>query len=529
MSATYGRLAGPVGGVHPVVLNRRLHSLLLVGLSVLLPLAIALPVTLTDSHPSFVLAFALVVGAVAIVALVTNKRLEVTVTVVALYLGLLEGPVKLGSGGHSTASVVRDIVIWSVALGAVLRLLSSRQRIRLPPLSPWVIAFVLLVLADAFNPQTHGLTKVLGGFRQQLEWVPFFFFGYALMRSKRRFRQAFLVLGVIALANGAVSTYQTRLSPGQLASWGPGYRELAFGTVTAGVKGGLSGRAFSVEGESRVRPPGLGTDAGFGAGTGVLALTATLALLASVGLRRRWPIVLLFFGALAGIATGEGRLQVVGAVLAVLTFAILSFTAGGRVTRTLAVLIGVVVLAIPIGAVFVSAIGSGTFARYASLNPSNVSSNSRADGKVPSLAQIPKQLARAPFGIGLGSVGAAGGFGGLNQQEGLQQQNSSAETQYNFVSDELGIPGLLLFAGFSLRLIVLALRRLRGIADLELRLYLAAMFATFIAYTLMGFSGPTMASAAFGPFFWFCGGTAAYWFVAKRGRPAPPARVAEAV
>jgi len=44
--------------------------------------------------------------------------------------------------------------------------------------------------------------KTLGGYRQELEWVPFFFFGYLFVRSKRRLRKLFLLLGVIALANG---------------------------------------------------------------------------------------------------------------------------------------------------------------------------------------------------------------------------------------------------------------------------------------------------------------------------------------
>ena len=39
-------------------------------------------------------------------------------------------------------------------------------------------------LVEAFNPSTHGILKILGGFRQQLEWIPFFFFGYVVMRSK---------------------------------------------------------------------------------------------------------------------------------------------------------------------------------------------------------------------------------------------------------------------------------------------------------------------------------------------------------
>ena len=520
MNAVPGRIAGVPGGMHPAVFNRRLRDLGLLALTALIPLVLALAISIGEPKASLLLALALVIGTVAIVALLTNRRLEVSVALLALYLGLLGGPVKLGSGGHSTASAVRDVLIGAVAIGAVMRLLASRQRIKLPPLSGWVFAFVTLVLVEALNPNTHGLQKALGGFRQQLEWVPFFFFGYVLMRSKRRFRQFFIILGVLALANGVISTYQTRLSPAQLASWGPGYRELAFGTVTAGGNG-LTGRAFSVEGHARIRPPGLGTDAGFGAGVGVLALTATLALLASRGLRRRWPVVLMCFGALAAVATGEGRLQVVGAVLAVLIFAALSLSAGRRASRPIAVLLGIVVIAIPIGAVFVSAVGSGTFGRYSSLSPESVSSGSN-DGKVASLNSIPKQISRAPFGLGLGSVGAAAGFGGVTAKEGVEIQHASAETQYNFVADELGILGLLLWVGLSVRLVVLAVTGLRRIPDLEVRVDLAAMFATLIAYTLMGFAGPTMASAAFGPFFWFAAGTAAYWFIAQRRRTPEP-------
>ena len=52
------------------------------------------------------------------------------------------------------------------------------------------------------------------------------------------------------------------------------------------------------------------------------------------------------------------------------------------------------------------------------------------------------------------------------------------------------------------------------------------MFAAFIAFTIMGFDGPSAASVAFGPFFWFSLGIAAYWFVGpgrhadERGRVA---------
>jgi hypothetical protein len=60
--------------------------------------------------------------------------------------------------------------------------------------------------------------------------------------------------------------------------------------------------------------------------------------------------------------------------------------------------------------------------------------------------------------------------------------------------------------------IVLVARRLRRIGDVELRLSLAGVFATVIAFTIMGFVGPTMSDLPFGPYFWFAVGIASYWF-----------------
>jgi hypothetical protein len=492
--------------VHTAVLGRRLQELARVTIAVLIALAIALGVAVEMPNPNYLLLFAGLVGAVGIVVLIVSARLQVTVAVLALYLGLLGGPVKLGIGGHELGSVIRDVLIAAVSVGAIARLIVKRERVRLPPLSGWVLAFVAVVVVEAFNPRTHGLLHVAGGFRQQLEWVPFFFFGYLVMRSRGRFRRMFVILGVLALANGAVATYQTRLTPPQLASWGPGYKELVLGGSE-----GLGARTYAdSEGESRVRPPALGTDAGFGGGVGVLALAGSIALVAMTRGRRRWMAVLLCLGALVAVVTSLGRIQVVNAVLAMSMFALLSASAGRRMTRPLAALLGVLALALPFGAVFISATGSSTFSRYESLTDGQISRSGK-DTKTATLLHIPGQIAAAPFGIGLGSTGPAGGFGGTfsNLVEG---HRVSAETQYNFVTDELGVLGLVVWVGLSASVILLVVRGLRRVRDVELRIYLAAAFAPFISYTIVGVSGPTMAGAAFGPFFWFAVGIAAYWF-----------------
>jgi hypothetical protein len=519
--------------VHPAVLNRRVRELGLTAFTTLMAVALGLGISIEIAKPSLAALIAIACAGAGLVFLLVNKRLEVSVVMVALYLGLLEGPVKLGSGAGRTGSALRDVLIAAVALGALIRLSKSREKVSMPPMAGWVFAWAGLVLAEAFNPKTGGISKALGGFRQQLEWLPFFFFAYALVRSKRRFRQMFILLGVVAFANGIVGTYQTRLSPGQLASWGPGYRELVYGTETEeGVKKGTKGRVFVSEGVAHVRPPALGTDAGFGGGVATIALAPLLALLIVGGLRKKWPIFVLLLGALASVATGLGRLQVVGSVLALMFFVGLSFSLGGRLTRSLAVLLGVLVLVIPVGAVFVSALGGSTFARYASIAPENIGSGTK-DTKKSDLNQIPSLVERIPFGAGLGRVGAAAGFGGAVHEEVLEKKGFASDTAYTFELAELGLPGLILWVSLTITLLFLMLSRLRRIRDTEIRIYLTALTATLIAFTLIGFSGPTMESGALGPFFWATAGIAAYWFLGPgwkeqtRPRPGKPRTLAE--
>jgi hypothetical protein len=503
---------------HPAVVDRRIRELVLLGAAALAAVAIALAVAISVRQPRLIVALALIAGATAVIALMLNPRLELSVALLGLYLGLLDGPVRLGlggAGGSEGVSAARDVLILAVALGAILRMAAKKEKLRLPPLSGWVLAFALLVLVEAFNPKTAGVLKSLGGFRQQLEWVPFFFFGYALMRSKDRFRKFFLILGVITLANGIVATYQTQISPAQLASWGPGYKSRLEGSLKEGaersgrvvVKTGA--RKYVHEGEAFVRPMALGSDSGRSGGLGVIALPCALALLAIAPLRKRWVGVLLCLGALVGIAASLGRLQVVGSLLAVLAFIGLAIIAGRKVSRPIAALLGVACLAIPLGVGFLTVARSGAFSRYetlASLSPGSCSDCKRGD-----LSLIPHQLSVAPFGVGLGTVGAASGFGGRTTDL-IDGHGVSAETQYNFLADELGVAGLILWPAFVLTLILLAVRRLRRIADGELRILLAGLCAPLIAIVLMGFSGPISTSGALGPYLWFTAGVCAYWF-----------------
>ncbi|HTZ86921.1 MAG TPA: hypothetical protein VMB05_09660 [Solirubrobacteraceae bacterium] len=517
MNLSHPRLAGPVGAGHPAVRDRRIHDAAALGLTALIPAVVGLGVTLGIPHPNLPLVLGGIVAALIIIGLIVCTRLEVTVGLLVIYLGIIDGPLKLTTGGGEVTAAVRNVLIVAICLGVIMRMVVGREEVKLPPLSAWVLGFVAIVLVMAFNPKTHGVLHTLGGFRQQLQWVPFFFFGYALMRTKKRFRQLFVIVGVCALANGVVSTYQTGLSPSQLSTWGPGYQaKVQAGTV--GKKSSAS-RTYHSEGEVRVRPLGLGADAGFGGGLGVIALPFSLALFAIWHSRRRWIAVVLALGSLAAITTGLGRLQVIGSVLGVIAFALLASTAGRRVGRALGALLIVIVLAVPAGYVFVSAIRPGTFKRYEKIAPGQVAETAPTH-KSKTWEKIPEFLAKAPLGVGLGTVGAAAGFGG-KITELVEGHTVSAETQYNFIADELGAPGLLLWIALSIYVIVIVATRLRHTRDSDLAIALAGALAPFIALTLEGFSGPFTTSAASGPYFWFAIGVVAYWFGTGRYKLAP--------
>ena len=216
-------LAGGLGGDHPTVASRRHDEWLLSAITVIVPLAIAVAVAIAVPDPNFFLALGITVGMLGLVALAASARYEVTLTFLVLYFGLVDGVIKLETANQMVSSL-RDLMIAAICAGAIVRMIVRRDEIELPPLSGWVIAFVLLVAVEAFNPNTHGILKVIGGFRQQLEWVPFFFLGYLLMRSKDRFRKLFLLLGAIALINGAVSAYPDPADPRPAQRLGAGLR-----------------------------------------------------------------------------------------------------------------------------------------------------------------------------------------------------------------------------------------------------------------------------------------------------------------
>jgi hypothetical protein len=453
--------------------------------------------TIASAHVSQGLAFAGAVGLVMSLFLAFNPRIEISLAILALYLGLLDGYLKL-STGNSLATSARDIILYAIVAGALLRLAISSRRVRVPKYTAHVVLLVAVVLAQALNPGTPGMKAAIGGIRQHLEFVPLMFFGYAVMRTERRLKAFFLLLLIIVVANSVVAIVQYNMTPEQLATWGPGYAQSVLGT---GAFQG-AGRSFAAaNGDTLVRPFGLGSDSGVSGVLGWLAIAGALALMASRGGLRRslcGGAGLVF--CVIGIATSQSRSAVVSAVFAVIAFATLS-VASRQATRALATLLvgGLIVYG---GITAFAEHHRNSASRLGTLQGSSLAQTFNQNrGSAASLT--PKYAATYPLGVGLGRAGPAMGFGGSSS--GL-----NAENEPNLLIGELGTLGLVVFASLWLRILFDGVRAVRRTPALAARVYLAALVAALAAMTVVWSAASPTTSVPTAPYFWFVAGIIAW-------------------
>lgn len=437
----------------------------------------------------------------------THRRVDRSLAVLGLYLGLLDGYLKLRTGSPLT-TLGRDVLIAAIAGGALLRTLMAHKPLPLPPLGGLVLAFSAIVFLEMFNPAAPNLRAGVAGLRQHLEFVPLFFLGYAVMRTPRHLKVFAVILVLCAAAGGVVSYIQSTLTPEQLADWGPGYRERVFGTGTFTGAGRV---AFNDDGSIAVRPFGLGSDNGAGALAAALALPALVAMMLWSEGRLRYLTIPLAVGIALAVATSGSRAGLVIVFVSATAFAVLAVASRNALR---------VVMGVALGAVFV-------FAAFELLGPeTSTSKRARtvAPGKVlttyrvergSSAAKVADYAVRYPLGLGVGSVGPAGVlFGARERVEPL-----STETLWNFLVLEVGLAGLAVFLALLVSVLLLAITRIRRVPDQTLRLNLAAIAAPIFGLTAASFAGPTTLGVPAGPYLWFAAGVLSYWLVTAVAAP----------
>jgi len=431
-----------------------------------------------------------------------NRRVDLSLAALGLYLGLLDGYIKLRTG-NSLVTLARDILLVAISAGALLRAITSDTRLPLPPLGGLVVAFAFVVVVEMFNPSGRPLQGALAGLRQHLEFVPLFFLGYVFLRQETRLQKLLLILVVCAAIGGIVSYVQSTLSPEQFAQWGPGYRERIFGT---GVFTGAGRVAFGSSGETAVRPFGLGGDSGAGAAAAALALPALIALFMQARGALRITLIPCAVGIALAIATSGSRAALITVFVSAVSFGLIA-AASRNALRVIAGLAAGAVLVF--GAFEYLGSNASTTTRARTIAPSKALTTFSTE-RGSSVLKIGEYITEVPLGVGVGTVGpAASAFGRVS--EGIQVYN--AETEWNFLMIETGIVGLGLVLALNLRLMFLAMTRIRSIDKTTLRLQLAAISAPLFGLIAGGFAGPTTASVPTAPFIWLVCGVLSYWLI----------------
>lgn len=497
--------------------NLRANGLVGQGLTGLLVAAFAAGLTYLVTSRTTVLGVAAAVAVVGALWFASTRHAPLALALLMLYLGLLDGYLKLASGS-SLVTFARDILLYGIVAGQLARSLARRTPLPAPPLSGWILTFVVLVLVQLFNPADGSLSHSVAGIRQHLEFVPLFFLTYTFVRTTRALRAFVVLLLVIAAANSAVNWVQFHLTPQQLAGWGAGYAERING------QGGflLAGRTFNdTSGVTHTRPFGLGSDAGSGGLAAAFSVGAILAL-ASRFRKLRYLLLAVAMAIIvaAGVVTSEGRAAVIVSLVVAVAFGLVAAGSRGRLSTLLGAALVVTLAAVVVQSVLTTA-GSSAF-RYQGLSTSGIfQTTEQSRGR--SFAAIPYNLTHYPLGAGLGIGGPAAGLGGAPPASAA----ADTETEISFATLEIGIPGMLTIFGFTAVLFGLGLRRCRQEPDPEARVLLAAIVAPtagMLALYTIAAATPTTPT---GPYLWACGGIVAYWLVtrpaASRAAPAEPA------
>jgi hypothetical protein len=410
-------------------------------------------------------------------------------------VGLLDGFLRLKTG-DSSLTLVRDFILYAIVAGALARWLVSGAQVTPPPLTGWVLLWVAVVLVQIPNPGDKSLVHAISGVRPHLEFVPLFFFGFAVMRTKARLRAFLFALVVIAAINGVVGFIQFHLTPDQLASWGPGYRNRIQGV-------GVGARFFIDEfGAQRTRPFGLGSDTGFGGIVGLLAAPAVVVMIGLASRRRATALATLplAVGVVAAVITSQARVAVLGSVIAIVIYAALSTVSRRIVPLIVGLAVAGVLAVLAVGLVA----GNGSAFRYASITPDKALSTTYQSRKA-TFENVPLYIRKYPLGAGLGSVGP-GFSGSRGEDKGL-----NGESEFTYLLVEVGIPGLLVLLLFNLRVFAGSLRRIHKLEDPELRTLLAAVTAGLLALFVTWIIGPSTAAPPGSPYFWFVTGVLSYW------------------
>ena len=200
-------------------LRQRVAGVIPMALAAVIGIALAYQ----SPNPSYTGAFA-AVGVFAVSAwMLTSAKTHVTLAVLMVYLAVADGVIKNLSGSPN-ATLGRDVLLYAIAIGVLLKKIHRKEPFSAPPLTGWIVAFVAVVAVQLVNPADESWSHSLASVRPHLEFVPLFFLGYSVMRSRKRIKAFLIILIAVAAINGVVGLVQFGLSPDAAGQLGPGLR-----------------------------------------------------------------------------------------------------------------------------------------------------------------------------------------------------------------------------------------------------------------------------------------------------------------
>jgi hypothetical protein len=453
-----------------------------------------------------------VVVAFASLLLAVTRRFGLALAVYILYLGLADGYLKLATGSNAL-TLLRTVLLAGIAAASLLVLVVDRASPRVPRGGILALGIVMIALVEIANPANPSLIKPIASLRQEVEFIPLFFLGYAAVRTEGALQTLLLLLVGVGVANGIANLVQYNLTPEQFANWGPGYRERILGTAAA------SGRTFvDAAGTGRPRTFGLGTDAGSGGIAGMLSAGAALALLMRPRATgpRGTPTIIRTAAAAAlpfvvlAVVLSQTRAVVVATLVGLLVQAALTV----RRQALPAVLVGGATIVVVLATVshLTNTADASAISRYTGITPGEFLKTARSQ-RGQSLALATEYAQRFPLGAGLGSVGPATGFGGTVRSG----ERLDGETQFNVLLLDLGVPGALGVLSLTGAILLLFARIARH-RDPVIQAQLAGLAGGFCGVCILFFSGAPLTGAPAGPYFWGIAGVLTYWLAAAASR-----------
>jgi O-antigen ligase len=205
-----------------------------------------------------------------------------------------------------------------------------------------------------------------------------------------------------------------------------------------------------------------------------------------------------------GVVTSQSRTAIIASVVALVAFVALVILSrqAARLIVGLAVASAVVFAAVSI----VTRNDNSALYRYRSITPNQIV-NTTYNYKSATISSIPDYAFVYPLGAGIGSVGPAGGA------LGAAYVPLDGESEFTFLIIETGVLGLIVMLALHLRLLGLAVRRIRRETDRDVQLLLAALAAPLFAVASGWIAGITTTSTPNAPYLWFSAGVLSYWLV----------------